>query len=162
MARGEGGGGGRAGHFTWTQGTSGGGDTTAPSAPSGLAATVSGTSVSLAWKASTDDVEVTGYQVWRGGGQVGTASGTSFTDSGLSASTSYSYTVKAVDAAGNVSAASNTVTVTTSSSGGGGTGPIDTAMWYTVKNTNSGKCVDDADGSTGNGGPAQSFTLTAQ
>jgi glucosylceramidase len=147
------------GTYLWPA-TTGGGDTTAPTAPTGLAASgTTATSTTLNWTASTDNVGVTGYQVLRGGTQVGTAAGTSFTDSGLSASTAYSYTVKATDAAGNVSAASNSVSVTTGS--GGGTGPIDSTKWYTVKNVNSGKCVDDAAGSTANGAAVQQWTCTA-
>jgi endoglucanase len=97
-----------------TGGGGGGGDTTAPSAPSNVSVTgTTSSSVSLSWSASTDNVGVTAYQIFRGGTQVGTTSGTSFTDSGLSASTTYSYTVKAVDAAGNVSAASSAVSATT-------------------------------------------------
>ena len=58
-------------------------------------------SVSLAWDASTDDVSgVTGYQVFRGATQVGTPTGLTFTDTGLAASTTFSYTVRAVDAHG--------------------------------------------------------------
>jgi chitodextrinase len=97
-----------------------GGDTQAPTAPGGL--TVTGTtasSVALSWSPSTDDTGVTGYDVYRGGQLAGSVTGTSFTDTGLSASTAYSYTVKAHDAAGNVSAASAAVTATTASSGGG-------------------------------------------
>ncbi|MFC5032886.1 glucan endo-1,6-beta-glucosidase [Streptomyces sp. So13.3] len=142
--------------FTWTPGGGGGGDTVAPSAPSNL--TASGTTASsttLSWGASTDNVGVTGYQVFRGSAQVGTVSGTSYTDTGLNSSTSYDYTVKATDAAGNVSAASNKATVTTTAGNNGG--PIDSSKWYTVKNTNSGKCVDDADGSTGNGAAVQQW-----
>ncbi|GAB3933619.1 hypothetical protein GCM10027614_04930 [Micromonospora vulcania] len=71
------------------------------------------TSVSLAWTASTDNVGVSGYEVRRGGTVVATVTGTTATVSGLSASTSYSLTVTARDAAGNTSNASNTVTVTT-------------------------------------------------
>jgi chitinase len=101
----------------------GGGDTTPPSAPGSLHSTgTTASSVSLAWSASTDNVGVTGYDVFRSSTKVGTVTGTSFTDSGLSASTTYSYTVKAHDAAGNNSAASNAVSVTTSASGGGGGG----------------------------------------
>src|SRR6266536_1647236 len=104
-----------------TGGSGGGGDTTPPSAPTNLQSTgTTSSSVSLAWTASTDNVGVTGYDVYRGGTKVGSPTGTSFTDSGLSASTTYSYTVKAHDAAGNVSAASNQISVTTQSSGGGG------------------------------------------
>ncbi|MFB7512825.1 glycosyl hydrolase family 8 [Streptomyces sp. NPDC056144] len=97
-----------------------GGDTTAPSAPGGLRTTATApTSVSLAWDAATDNVGVTGYNVYRGGTLVGTASGTSYTDTGLTASTAYSYTVKAKDAAGNLSAASTTLGVTTPAAGSG-------------------------------------------
>ena len=100
------------------------GDTTAPTVPTGLAhGTVTATSVPLTWTASTDNVGVTGYQVFRGSTQVGTATSTSYTDTGLTANTSYTYTVKAFDAAGNVSAASAALTVTTATSGGSGGGP---------------------------------------
>ncbi|MFB9337399.1 alpha-amylase family glycosyl hydrolase [Actinoplanes octamycinicus] len=87
-------------------------DTTAPSAPAGLTATARNTTVSLTWTASTDDVAVAGYQIVRGG-TVLTSSTNAYTDRGLAAKTAYSYTVKAVDAAGNVSAASSAVSVTT-------------------------------------------------
>ncbi|MFC1431924.1 glycoside hydrolase family 6 protein [Streptacidiphilus sp. N1-3] len=104
-----------------TAGSGGGTDTTPPSVPAGL--TVTGTtssSVSLSWSASTDNVGVTGYAVYRGSTKVATVtSGTTYTDTGLTASTAYSYTVTAQDAAGNVSAASAAVTGTTASSGGG-------------------------------------------
>ena len=55
---------------------------------------------SLSWTASTDNVGVTGYQIFRNGAQVGTSTTTSFTNTGLAASTAYSFTVKATDAAG--------------------------------------------------------------
>ncbi|MEU2272350.1 glycoside hydrolase family 6 protein [Streptomyces olindensis] len=97
-------------------------DTTAPTVPTGLRATAkTATSVSLAWTAATDDVGVTGYDVYRDGTKVGAApvTGTTFTDTGLSASTAYGYTVRARDAAGNVSAASAALSVTTEAGGGG-------------------------------------------
>jgi thermitase len=94
--------------------TGGTADTTAPSAPTNLTATaVSDTSVGLSWNASTDNVGVTGYQVLRNGTKIATTGGTSYADTGLTASTSYSYTVTASDLAGNVSAVSNTATATT-------------------------------------------------
>ena len=68
----------------------------------------------LSWSASTDDVGVAGYRVYRNGMLVGTVTDTSYTDApGGKKGMSYRYTVVAYDAAGNVSAASNTVTVTT-------------------------------------------------
>ncbi len=100
-------------------------DTQAPSAPTGLTVTgkTSG-SVSLSWSASTDNTGVTAYDVYRAGVQVGSSATTSFTETGLTASTAYSYTVKARDAAGNVSAASAAVSATTSAGGGTGTGTL--------------------------------------
>jgi chitodextrinase len=89
-------------------------DTTAPSVPASLAGkAVSSTAINLTWDASTDNVGVTGYRINRDGSQVGTADSTSYTDTGLTAATSYSYTVAAFDAAGNLSATSAAVSVST-------------------------------------------------
>ncbi|WP_436521246.1 alpha-amylase family glycosyl hydrolase [Actinoplanes sp. HUAS TT8] len=87
-------------------------DTTAPSAPTGLTATASNTTVTLAWTASTDDVGVAGYQIIRGSTTL-TSSTNGYSDRGLAANTSYTYVIKAFDAAGNVSAAGASATVTT-------------------------------------------------
>ncbi|HZF18150.1 MAG TPA: LamG-like jellyroll fold domain-containing protein [Burkholderiales bacterium] len=96
-------------------------DTTPPSAPSVVSAAVpSGTQVDLSWTASTDNVGVTGYQVDRCQGascttfaQIATPTATGFSDTGLTPATAYRYRVRAVDAAGNVSANSTTVNATT-------------------------------------------------
>src|SRR6266480_3051603 len=89
-------------------------DTTAPSVPTGLtAAAVSSSQINLSWTASTDNVGVSGYRVYRGGTQIATPSATSFANTGLAASTTYSYTVAAYDAAGNVSAQSSPASATT-------------------------------------------------
>ncbi|GAK39343.1 lytic polysaccharide monooxygenase [Paenibacillus urinalis] len=96
------------------------GDTTAPTAPSGLHSMgVTANSVSLMWSAATDNVGVTGYEIYRGSTLVATVSGSTLTynATGLTANTSYSFTVKAKDAAGNVSAASNALSITTSGAG---------------------------------------------
>uniref|UniRef100_A0AAU3HTS0 Glucanase n=1 Tax=Streptomyces sp. NBC_01393 TaxID=2903851 RepID=A0AAU3HTS0_9ACTN len=99
----------------------GGGDTQAPTVPVGLAvSSTTSNSATLSWSASTDNTAVTGYDVYRDGTKVGSATTTSYTDSGLAASTTYTYTVKAKDAAGNVSASSTAVSATTKASGGGG------------------------------------------
>ena len=106
----------------------GGGDTQPPTAPANLAApSTTASSISLAWSASTDNVGVTGYQILRAPGtsggtfaQIGTSTTTSFVNSGLTANTTFRYQVRATDAAGNVSAVSNTVTATTQSGGTGG------------------------------------------
>ncbi|NEW07704.1 carbohydrate-binding protein [Paenibacillus sp. SYP-B3998] len=93
-----------------------GGDTQAPTAPSGLQVIgTTASSISLSWTAATDNVAVTGYDIYRGTTLAGSVSGTTlaYTNSGLSAGTTYAFTVKAKDAAGNVSAASNSVNGTT-------------------------------------------------
>jgi hypothetical protein len=93
-------------------------DTQAPSVPSNLAVTgTTSSSVSLSWSASSDNVGVTGYRVYRGATQVGTSSTTSFTNTGLAASTTYTYRVAAVDAAANASAQSGSVSATTQAPG---------------------------------------------
>ncbi|GGK84228.1 hypothetical protein Ppa06_43480 [Planomonospora parontospora subsp. parontospora] len=98
-----------------------GGDTEKPSVPGNLrAGTVTADTVALAWNASTDNVKVTGYEVYRGGTLVATVTGTGHTDTGLTPKTEYAYTVKARDAAGNRSAASNEIKVTTAERGTGG------------------------------------------
>ncbi|SDK34684.1 fibronectin type III domain-containing protein [Nonomuraea jiangxiensis] len=101
--------------------TTGGGDTSPPTAPAGLAASgTTSTGTSLSWTASTDDNGVTGYDILRAPGasggtftQAGTSATTSFNDTGLTPSTTYRYQVRARDAAGNTSPVSNTVSVTT-------------------------------------------------
>jgi chitodextrinase len=94
-------------------------DTTAPTAPTALTATAaSPTSVQLSWTASTDDVGVAGYHIYRNGTRLADATTTSYDDTAAAAGTSYSYTVTAYDAAGNESAGSNTATVVTPSAGG--------------------------------------------
>ncbi|WP_333768414.1 GH12 family glycosyl hydrolase domain-containing protein [Streptomyces sp. IBSBF 2435] len=129
--------------FSASTGTGGtGGDTQAPTAPGGLTGTAAtATSAALSWSAATDNVGVTAYDVYRNGALAGTTAGTSFTDSGLTASTAYSYTVKARDAAGNTSPASAPVTVTTPAGPGGGTGSGCSAA-YTVNDWGGGFTAD--------------------
>lgn len=99
----------------------GGGDTQAPTVPASLRRTgATSSTASIRWNASTDNVGVTGYRVYRNGQQVGTSSNTTFTDSSLQSSTAYAYTVRAFDATNNVSGVSNAVSITTDS--GGSTG----------------------------------------
>ncbi|MGE5527804.1 MAG: discoidin domain-containing protein [Patescibacteria group bacterium] len=101
----------------WSAG--GGGDTETPTAPANLAATaVSSSQIDLTWTASTDNVGVTGYKVFRGGVEIDTVAGTTYQDTGLTPNTTYSYYVKAFDAAGNVSPQSNTAQATTQTGGG--------------------------------------------
>ncbi len=117
----------------------GGGDITPPTAPANLTTTATtSNSISLSWSPSTDNVGVTGYQVLRAPGtsggtfaQVGTSTTTSFTNTGLTASTTYRYQVRATDAAGSLSTVSNTVTAATQAGGGTGGGCSATATLQT-------------------------------
>jgi len=87
--------------------------TTLPSVPTNLSATaVSSSQINLSWSASTDDVGVAGYKVYRDGVQVGTSSTTSYSDTGLSPNTTYCYTVSAYDATGDESGQSSAVCAT--------------------------------------------------
>jgi len=96
-------------------------DTTPPSDPTNL--TVSNeqdTQVSLSWNASIDNVGVTGYEVFSNGSSIGTVTGTSANVTGLTACNTYSFGVRAFDAAGNNSGQATTSGTTTGCSGGGG------------------------------------------
>ncbi|MFV8323503.1 endonuclease [Flavobacterium sp. LS2R12] len=93
-------------------------DTTAPSAPTALTASgTTQTTTTLSWNAATDNVGVTGYDVYRGTTLLGTVSTRTYNVTGLTAATAYTFSVKAKDAAGNISASSNVVNVTTTTSG---------------------------------------------
>jgi hypothetical protein len=95
-----------------------------PTVPTGLAATaVSSSQINLSWSASTDSSgTLAGYKVYRGGSQIGTSTTTSYQDTGLAASTTYTYNVAAYDTAGNTSAQSGSASATTQASSGGGGG----------------------------------------
>ncbi|MDO8742560.1 MAG: Ig-like domain-containing protein, partial [bacterium] len=89
-------------------------DTSPPTTPSGLTATaISTTQINLSWSASTDNVGVTGYKIYRNGTQIATSATNSYSNTGLTASTAYSYTVSAYDAAGNTSVQSASASATT-------------------------------------------------
>jgi len=133
-------------------------DTSPPTTPgTPTTSNVTSSSVTLSWAASSDNFGVTGYDVFRATGtgsfsQVGTATSTSFTNSGLAANTTYRYQVRARDAAGNLSAFSSpvpvtttgTVTTTTPPPGGCTATYVQTNAWpgnfqgqVTVRNTSS-------------------------
>jgi len=135
-------------------------DTTPPGAPTSLSATAAGgTQINLAWSAATDDVGVTGYLLERcqGAGctafaQISTPAGTSFGDTGLAVSTSYSYRVRATDAAGNLGAYSAVASATTSST------PLGLVAAYAL-NEGAGTTVADISGN-GNTGTINGATWT--
>ncbi|MFS7260801.1 glycosyl hydrolase family 18 protein [Carnobacterium divergens] len=105
-------------------------DTVAPSVPTNLVASnVTGSTATVTWAASTDNVKVAGYKVLRDGVEVSNVTnGVSFTDTNLKAATTYNYTVKAYDAAGNSSAASAALVVKTTD-----TPPPATNEWSATK-----------------------------
>lgn len=115
-------------------------DTKAPSVPTGLKLTVGGqTAIALTWTASTDLVGVKGYHVYRGGALVASPTSNSFSDTGLTPATSYTYNVDAFDAAGNTSAKSSAATATTLAPPICGNGKIETGETCD-KGTANGLC----------------------
>ncbi|SMC90909.1 S8 family serine peptidase [Moheibacter sediminis] len=89
-------------------------DTQAPTAPANLTASnIAQTSLTLNWTASSDNVGVTGYDIFSGSTNIGTVTGTTANVTGLTVNTAYSFSVKAKDAVGNVSSSSNVLNVTT-------------------------------------------------
>jgi chitodextrinase len=135
-------------------------DTTAPTPPGNLTTTsVTSSQAGLSWTASTDNVGVAGYQVLRNGSIIATVSGTSYTDTTVAPSTTYTYQVVAYDAAGN-SAGSAALQVTTPAAGtvfsdGFETG--DLSQWTTV----SGLAVESALVHSGTYAAQESSTGTA-
>ncbi|MER7456807.1 cellulase family glycosylhydrolase [Micromonospora sp. NPDC126480] len=119
-----------------------GGDTVAPTAPGQPAASdVTATAATLTWAAATDNVGVTGYEVLRATGSgpatvVATVAGTTYRATGLTAESTYTFTVRARDAAGNVSPPSAGRTVTTPPGDGGGGGC--TATWSVANSWQGG------------------------
>jgi chitodextrinase len=140
-------------------------DTQPPTAPGGLSATaVSPTQVNLGWSASTDNVGVTSYLVERCAGagcmsfaQIGTATRTTYSDTGLISGTTYSYRVRATDAANNQSPYSNVATATPSAN----TQPPPVSGLVAAYGFNEGTGTTTADAS-GNGhtGTLQGATWT--
>jgi endonuclease I/chitodextrinase len=97
-------------------------DTQAPTAPTNLAsASITQTSVNLSWVNATDNVAVTGYEVYKGATKIATTVTNSYTVTGLTAATNYTFSIKAKDAANNTSVASNTATITTKDTPSSGT-----------------------------------------
>ncbi|MCG8760232.1 T9SS type B sorting domain-containing protein [Tenacibaculum finnmarkense] len=89
-------------------------DTEAPTAPSNLTVSnITETQVTLTWETATDNIGVSQYQIFNGTVNLGSSTNTTFNLTGLTANTTYSFTVKAMDAATNSSLASNTASATT-------------------------------------------------
>nr|WP_330173603.1 glycoside hydrolase family 18 chitinase [Streptomyces sp. NBC_01498] len=95
---------------------------TAPTAPgTPTASEITNTSAKLSWSAATDDKGIKNYDVLRDGAKIATVTGTTYTNTGLTAGTSYSYSVQARDTADQTGPVSGSVAVKTT--GGGGTDP---------------------------------------
>lgn len=89
-------------------------DNEAPSAPTNLTSSnITATSVSLSWNASTDNIAVSGYDVYQNNTVIATTASTGYAVNGLSPNSTYSFKIKAKDAAGNVSGFSTTKSITT-------------------------------------------------
>jgi hypothetical protein len=98
-------------------------DAESPGPPSSLeAAVISFSRVDLSWSAATDNAGVAGYRIYRDDEQIGTTTDTAFSDTSCQSATSYAYTVRAYDAAGNLSSPSNQVSATTADGEVGGSG----------------------------------------
>jgi chitodextrinase len=129
-------------------------DTTPPTAPTNVVASASGTQVTVSWTAATDNVGVTGYRVERcqGAGcttfaEVGSVTGLSFVDAGLAATSSYSYRVRATDAAGLLGPYSTVASATT-----GSAPPLPTGLVAAYGfDESSGPTATDASGNTNTG-----------
>lgn len=145
--------------------TTGGADTQAPTAPTNLTASaVAETTLTLNWTASSDNVGVTGYDVYQGAANLGTVAGTSANITGLTANTAYTFSVVAKDAAGNESAASASVNVTTAGGSTGGCTASESLPYsegfesndgWTQVGGDDGNWVRDANGTpSGNTGPS--------
>jgi len=105
-------------------------DFQSPSVPTGLVSSnITSSGFTLSWTASTDNVGVASYEVFKNGTSVGTILSTSMALNWLSTSATYIMTVKAKDAAGNVSAASTTLNVTTGTSSDLVTMTAGTNLW---------------------------------
>jgi chitodextrinase len=117
-------------------------DTTAPSVPTGLTAIAgSSSSISLNWTASTDDVGVIGYRIFKNGTQISTSSTNAYNDAGLVSKTTYTYTVSAYDAAENNSPQSSSASATTFETGVTDTTPP-TAPTNLIATTMSSSQID--------------------
>ncbi|WP_260735897.1 RICIN domain-containing protein [Tunturiibacter lichenicola] len=139
---------------------------TAPAAPTALAATTSSSSqVNLSWTASTTSgvtynvygSTTSGFTPSSGNLLTSGLSATTYSNTGLTASTTYYYVVEAVNSVGS-SPASNQASATTSATGGGS--GISTTAYYTIVNVASGSCVDDTGGGTSNGTVLQQWTCS--
>jgi endonuclease I len=138
------------------------GDTQAPTAPTSLASTATtASSISVAWNASTDNVGVTGYNVYANGVLKNTVTTLNYTITGLTASTTYSINVTARDAAGNTSTSSNTISATTNTSGGSGGTATELLFSEYIEGSGNNKALEIAN-NTGASVSLSAYTVKKQ
>ena len=126
-------------------GNNGNNDTQAPSVPNGLVSSnITQNTADLTWSASTDDTAVAGYQILSGTTVVGNTPSTNFTVTNLMSGTSYSFIVKAYDAANNISAASNSVSITTLNGGSGNGTATELLISEYVEGSSNNKAIEIA------------------
>ncbi|MCK8524124.1 endonuclease [Aquimarina sp. D1M17] len=126
-------------------GNTGGGDTTVPSIPTNLTASnITTTAVTLAWSASTDNVGVTGYDIYQNNTLLTTVNSTGYAVSGLTPNTSYSYYVRAKDAAGNISNASVIINITTQNDNTGGGAATELFISEYIEGSSNNKAIEIA------------------
>lgn len=131
-------------------------DIEVPSIPSGLTASASSpTEINLNWTASTDNMGVSGYKIYRDGSQVGVSYNSSYKDTELNPETSYTYNVSAYDATGNESGKSNQASATTQEP----INPTTGLMGYWTLNEGIGTTAQDSSGN-GNAGTINGATWT--
>ena len=134
-------------------------DNQAPSNPTNLTASgVTQTSVNLAWSTATDNIAVTGYTIYNGNSQIATTSNLSYSVTGLTSGTSYNFSVRAFDAAGNTSTNSNAVSVTTTSGGSGSGNTTELLISEYIEGSSYNKAIEIAN-FTGNTVNLSSYSL---
>jgi chitodextrinase len=139
-------------------------DTLPPSTPAGVtAAAVSSSQINLSWTSSTDNVGVAGYKVYRNGTQIATSATATYADTGLLASTSYTYGVAAYDAAGNISNISSAVSLATPSVSSAPPAPasayISDLSWVGTPTNGWGPAEKDMSNGESAAGDGQTITL---
>ncbi|GAA4272311.1 endonuclease [Aquimarina gracilis] len=123
----------------------GGSDTVAPSIPVNLiVSNTTETTTILSWNPSTDNVGVSGYDIYRDGTILGSSVTTSFNVSGLMANTTYSFYVRAKDAAGNISSASTAINVTTQDNTSGGGSSTELFLSEYIEGSSNNKAIEIA------------------
>jgi len=137
-------------------------DTQAPTVPTNVTASnITSTTGDLNWTASTDNVAVTSYDIYKDGAYFATSTSNAYTATGLTQNTTYNFTVYAKDAAGNTSTVSNAATLTTLSSLGGGGSSTELFISEYVEGSSYNKAIEIAN-FTGSSVDLSQYTIKKQ